>query len=227
MENDALFEEIGQPWIVDSSWTVRRAPAFFARESNGAGVRHFFSRESVQERAAQLAQVPDTGRRWLLEVAFGQTCITSLERYIDASTPSRLFAVRFFPTGGLHNCPQEVASLAHPCLHANFGELSRLTRRELEIFRMLGAGCSNEEMAKGISRTIRLVESIGLRLRVRLGGATLRAVIARSARSGLHSLSEPHWSQILAHRHATKPRGMLMPSPHRDGSGASEVTHER
>ncbi len=210
MEQDLLFEEIGVPWLVDARWNVVEAPPSFRQSANGGNivVSQGFSREWIEERVAQLASAPQVGRRWLLEIAFGKACITRIERVsADArTTPSQgdLFRVKFAPVISLNLTQPDALAKVHPCMHAHLGELAHLTRRELEVYRLLGKGASNGEVAKSVVRTTRLVESVTLRLRRGLGGDSLRTVIAHSAQSGLYCLADDHFATILANHHPRK-----------------------
>ena len=165
------------------------------------------SRDWLDERKAQLQQVLPRGRRWLFEVAWGRACFTSIKRHKAETSPIALYAIRFFPLSALQEIPEHAIAQAQPLVQSNFADLAGLTRRELEVFRLLGAGSSNLDVAKRIGRTTRLVESMTVRLRQRLGGATLRSVIARSACSGLHAIPERHWTEILTHRRSIQDAG--------------------
>ncbi len=173
---------------------------------NGIAAAQGFSQEWIAERARYLAGVEPQSRRWLLEVAFGRVCLTSVARAPVAADGRALFHVQFFPLVSLSGIAPESLAQAVPCTHAHLGELAHLTRRELEVYRLLGRGASNTEVAKSVVRTTRLVESVTLRLRRSLGGDSLRRVIAHSAQSGLYCLNDEHFAQILANHHPRRER---------------------
>ncbi len=215
MEQDILFEAVKRPWIVDSTWTILSHPKAFARDAanestDGSAHASFgFSHEWLAERAAFLKTVPESGRTWLLEVSFGMYALTSIQRQPLHADGRERFEARYLPLASLPSIAPDELNVAHLCAHAHFGPFAILTRRELEIFRLLGAGKSNGEIAKHIHRTPRLVESVALRLRRRLGNDTLRGIVIRSARTGFADIHETHWEALIAHHtvpRAAKPR---------------------
>jgi DNA-binding CsgD family transcriptional regulator len=62
--------------------------------------------------------------------------------------------------------PEEAAAVEHPV-----GKVSTLTRRELEVARLAGAGLSNAEIANQLYLSVRTVESHVLQARAKLGAA--------------------------------------------------------
>ncbi len=215
MERDILFEEVNQPWIVDSTWTILKHPHAFARDpangsTNGAAHASFgFSREWLAERAAFLKTVPESRCIWLLEVSFGTYTLTCIRRLPLHADGCERFEAHYTQLASLPSIAPDALNIAQLCAHAHFGPFAMLTRRELEIFRLLGAGMSNVEIAAHIHRTPRLVESIGLRLRRRLGNDTLRGVATRSARSGFASIHETHWEALVANHTAPRASNTL------------------
>ena len=204
LEQDSLFEAVKRPWIVDRTWTILSYPNAFARDAanestDGSAHASFgFSRAWLAERAAFLKTVPESGRTWLLEVSLGMYALTSIQRQPLHADGVERFEVRYLPVVALPSSAADELNVAHLCAHAHFGPFAILTRRELDIFRLLGAGKSNVEIAKHIHRTPRLVESVALRLRRRLGNDTLRGIVIRSARTGFADIHETHWEALVA-----------------------------
>lgn len=83
-------------------------------------------------------------------------------------------------------------------VHADWGPLSGLSRRELEILRYLAAGQDNTHIAATIHRTKRAVEWHIGHLYTMLGCLQRTDLMRIGMEAGLHTIDEDHWSRMLA-----------------------------
>jgi DNA-binding CsgD family transcriptional regulator len=85
-------------------------------------------------------------------------------------------------------------------LHVQLGDLSLLTRRQLETLRLVAMGKTNEEIAAILHRTRRLVEW-HIRMLLKQTGARDRIALSNIGRTaGLHLVEEVSFDLIVSHR---------------------------
>lgn len=129
--------------------------------------------EFIQEAQKQSDVIIFTRRE---ETIYAERCIRSGARaYISKREPLELIqqAIQQVLAGeiylgervqkklvnGLHASPKKV----------NLGEVDKLTDRELEVFELLGQGCSTQEAAKRLGVSMKTVQGYHITIRKRLG----------------------------------------------------------
>lgn len=149
-----------------------------------------FEENHAAERLSMISQVARSGTPMAIDGVVRGVTTRTVCRPIPASTATRiLLTSRVGPT--MH--PQGSHPEAVPVMRSradDYGRLSTLTARELEILRHIGLGLSTAEIAKRLHRSVKTVEwhrvSLGNKL-----GVTNRVELARLAISaGLVDLHE-------------------------------------
>jgi DNA-binding NarL/FixJ family response regulator len=89
---------------------------------------------------------------------------------------------------------------AEQLVHTDWGPLAVLTRRELEVLRLIAFGHENDEIAARIHRTKRAVEWHIKHLYDNLGCSHRAELFRFGIEAGLVSIEDAHWEQMLADR---------------------------
>lgn len=88
---------------------------------------------------------------------------------------------------------------AQTLIHADWGPLSTLTRRELETLRLIAAGLDNDQIAHAIHRTKRAVEWHIRRLYSDLDCDQRTDLFRLGLEAGLPDIDDRHWACMMAH----------------------------
>lgn len=88
---------------------------------------------------------------------------------------------------------------------AEWGPLSALSRRELEVLRLIAMGHENDEIARLIHRTKRAVEWHISHLYRFLNCARRTDLFRIGLTAGLADIDDAHWEAMVAHVHAHRP----------------------
>lgn len=139
-----------------------------------------FEENHAAERLSMISQVARSGMPMAIDGVVRGVTTRTVCRPIPATTATRiLLTSRVGPT--VH--PQATHPEAMPVMRSradDYGRLSTLTARELEILRHIGLGLSTAEIAKRLHRSVKTVEwhrvSLGNKL-----GVTNRVELARLA----------------------------------------------
>ena len=151
-----------------------------ASEVIGKGYATLFEENHAAERLTMLSHVARTGSPITIDAVVRGVSMRTVCRPIPPSATARiLLTSRIGPS--VHEQPPHPESF--PIMRAradDYGNLSTLTARELEILRLIGAGLSTAEIAKKLHRSVKTVEwhrvSLGNKL-----GVTNRVELARLA----------------------------------------------
>ncbi len=180
-----------------------RATTGIAPESvMGRLVDEMFPAEWCQERLDVIARAID--RRELVptvEVFRGRRMEGAVLPVMDAGpAPAAVYIGRF----GL-STPQEAGGGAEPSgpppqlmMEADWGPLSTLSRRELEVLRYIARGLDNAEIAAVIHRTKRAVEWHISNLYVALNCARRTDLFRFGVFAGLTEIDDEHWIAMVA-----------------------------
>lgn len=138
----------------------------------------------------------------VIEIAGGfrvESFFTSVQ---DADLPSQLVlqTSRRVIRCGTDGPPKASGELAY-ALHATWGTLDQLSRRQLEVLRLVTKGMGNDQIGASIGRTKRAVEwhIRGLFAKLKVSDRVFLHVIGM--RAGLDDLPDDVWNQILIRRY--------------------------
>lgn len=146
----------------------------------GRSYGSLFEENHAAERMSMISQVARTGAPVAIDGVVRGVTTRTVVRPIPASAATRiLLTSRVGPS--MHQAPKHPESLPVMKSRADdYGRLSTLTARELEILRHIGMGLSTAEIAKRLHRSVKTVEwhrvSLGNKL-----GVSNRVELARLA----------------------------------------------
>lgn len=151
-----------------------------ASEVIGRGYSELFDEHHAAERLSLMSQVMKSGNAVAIDGMVRGVAVRSVYRPVPGPQASRvLLTSRLGPTIQ----PQQAHPEALPIVRAradDFGRLSSLTARELEILRHIGEGLSTADIARKLHRSVKTIEwhrvSLGNKL-----GVTNRVELARIA----------------------------------------------
>lgn len=119
---------------------------------------------------------------------------------VNAGTPAAavMYIGRFglwlpTPANNSHNSGPEAQLLET----ADWGFLSVLTRRELEVLRFIAKGLTNEAIAQHIHRTKRAVEWHIQKLYEHLNCGQRSDLLKYGLTAGLHEIDDEHWDRMM------------------------------
>lgn len=169
----------------------------------GRSITEFFGREWCEERIEIIRRVLATN-----------SIIATVEIFAG-----RRYEGAVFPAGGATPSPMAVmvgrfglalsapsrfdASILKPIqlVHADWGRLKSLSRRELDVLRLIARGMGNPEIARELYRTKRAVEWHIKNLYARLGCDQRTDLYRLGLEAGLADFDDAHWAQIVEHVH--------------------------
>ncbi len=141
--------------------------------------------EYAQERLACIREVAERGEAIAIEGMTRGQYRRTIMRPISAEEP-RVLMVHVPVHKSSNTNGYEVRRAAVD----DFGPLSKLTSRELEVLRLIGEGCTTAEVAQKLSRSVKTVEWHRVSLGTKLG-VTNRVELARIAiRAGLVDIED-------------------------------------
>lgn len=186
-------------WVSESFSEILGMPAAEVLERS---FMDMFDPEWCRERLLVLRRVLEDGMPLAtIEIFRGQR-LEAAVLPVDARTPSAavVYVGRFglaLPRPGKRG--STVPSLAAVFLEtADWGSLSVLTRRELEVLRLIASGYDNAGIAERIHRTKRAVEWHIQKL-YELLNCTQRTELFRTGLvAGLPDIDEAHWERMMA-----------------------------
>ncbi|MBX3316789.1 MAG: helix-turn-helix transcriptional regulator [Phycisphaeraceae bacterium] len=170
----------------------------------GSDIRSLFGTAFADERAELIAPTIETGT------------VVNYEQLVRGSR----YLTRIFPLDTKAFGQRGYFVLAEPCtnasplgeghdllstLHGDLGELGSLTRRELEVFRLLAEGLTGVEIAGILHRSPKTVEFHTARILHTLSLRSRTELARMAAERGLLGFTREAWFR-LAHGCAPKPR---------------------
>jgi len=183
--------------------TAKSVIGFDAASVVGRSITEFFGPEWCAERIRIVREVLET--RSIIatvEIFAGYRYETAVFPAISA-TPSPMavmigrFGLAMRPSG-----PSDTATLQPVQLvQADWGRLKLLSRRELEVLRLIGRGMSNPEIASALHRTKRAVEWHIKNLYAHLKCDQRTTLCRFGLEAGLPDIDDSHWNRIVEHVH--------------------------
>ncbi len=178
----------------------------------GSDLRSLFGNLFADERAELIAP------------AIEREALVSYDQVVRGSR----FLTRIFPLDSAEFSVRGYFVLAEPCStsnpmrggqtlrsakHADLGELAALTRRELEIFRLLAEGLTGAEIASELHRSHKTIEFHTARILHALSLRSRTELARMAAERGLMGFSREAWNDVAqgrvpaARRASTKNQG--------------------
>jgi DNA-binding CsgD family transcriptional regulator len=196
----ALDEQGAYLWASESYCELARQPL---QALVGRRLDELFAPAWAAERLALARRVVSSRAPIVVIEIFGGKRVEGLLVPVpDAQPrPAVLYVSRFGVPTRAEGSAAHAVEVYH-CQSADLGPLTGLTRRELEVLRLIARGLDNGQIAENIARTKRAVEwhvnHLYEHLRVRQRVDLFRL----GSEAGLHELADAEWTRLLD---STKP----------------------
>lgn len=185
-------------WISDSASVVVGAEP---SSMLGRSITDFFSAEWCAERIDVIREVLEARSIMATVEIFGGKRLEGAVFPVELGVPSPLavivgrFGLALAQPGGRDSAAIRCVQL----VQADWGSLRTLSRRELDVLRLIAKGLSNPEIARALHRTKRAVEWHIKNLYARLGCDQRTSLFRRGLEAGLADIDDAHWAQIVEH----------------------------
>jgi DNA-binding CsgD family transcriptional regulator len=153
LDSDARVKWASPAWIAMMEWPV-------GTDVRGAHVRELLPPRAAEERLAMIREVFATGAPLqVLGFRAGRLALATARKVPDAAGDPQMLVV-LCPVTSRQQYLDYVRNPSIRLALTNWSQcLARLKPRELQVLRMLGLGYTSAEMAKGIHRSIKTIES--------------------------------------------------------------------
>lgn len=169
----------------------------------GRSITEFFGREWCEERIEIIRRVLATNSIIATVEIFAGRRYEGAVFPAGIATPSPMAVMlgRFGLALSLPSPSDADALKLVQLAHADWGRLKSLSRRELEVLRLIARGMGNPEIARTVHRTKRAVEWHIKNLYLRLGCNERTELYRLGLEAGLADIDDVHWVQIFEHVH--------------------------
>lgn len=170
----------------------------------GTDLRAIFPTKFAEEREALLTPVLAESKPVTYEQVFrGKRCLTRVWPLDPNAFGSQGCFIVAEPCAT--PAPVETPDQMTTAMHADLAELSGLTRRELEIFRLLAEGLTGQEIAAALHRSHKTIEFHTARILHALSLRSRTELARMAGERGLLGFSREAWFRIATER-ADAPR---------------------
>lgn len=199
----AVYDRQGRyRWVSDSFASLIGAsgPGMIGRTLD-----EFFDSSWCEERLAIFRNATDQGLPIVtVEIFRGRRMESAvIPIQTDTDDPMVMYIGRFGVGGYTPADNHAIGTVSIVLLEiADWGPLSVLTRRELEVLRFIALGLDNQSIARRIHRTKRAVEWHIQNLYHHLGSESRSDLLRRGLFAGLPDIHDAQWERIVTHAHA-------------------------